>query len=135
MWTLRRTSRREGAAVAEDLDADRLRAEIDRLSASRRSEDARRLVSLRHLLGMRLLDEAGPPTPRPEPDYELLADHGPLPEVDQRYLTPELLRAAILRHGCLLVRALVARRGRVALRQADRAVLRRARPPPRRGAL
>ncbi len=44
-----------------------------------------------------------------EPDFDLLPDGSPLPEVEPCELTPELLRAGILRSGCLLVRGLVDR--------------------------
>lgn len=98
---------------AADLDSDGLRAEIARLDEEQRAAPARdrerRLLHLRHLLGARQLDEA-PSTPvHPEPDASRLPEAEGLPEVRREDLTPELLRAAVLRDGCLLVRELVPR--------------------------
>jgi hypothetical protein len=96
-----------------------LRTEIETLSASNRSDPdrdtERRLVKLRHLAGMRLVDDA-PAGPRfIDPDAERLGPADPLPEVAGADLTPGLIRAGILRDGCLLVRGLVARDAALAL--------------------
>jgi hypothetical protein len=93
--------------------AGELRAEIDRLAtANRAGRDAgteRRLLRLRHEAGIRLLDaEAGTPS-FPDPDAAPLPESGSLPEIAAADVTPGLLRAGILRDGCLLVRGLVDR--------------------------
>ena len=90
-----------------------LRAEIERLAASNRArpdrETERRLLALRHREGIRLLDaEAGEPA-HPAPADDRLPESDTLPEIAAADVTPELLRAGILRDGCLLVRGLVGR--------------------------
>jgi hypothetical protein len=95
-----------GAGEAE------LLAEIDRLTgenrARRSSEIERRLVRLRHILGMRLLaaGDTAPGYASPE-EARLPAANGNLAEIAPDALTPELLRAGLLRDGCLLVRGLI----------------------------
>ncbi len=90
-----------------------LRAEIARLREAnvvKPSRDAeRRLLRLRHLAGMRVLDGAPPEPHHAEPDHASLPDVDGLPEIAAADVTPELLRAGILRDGCLLVRGLVPR--------------------------
>jgi hypothetical protein len=92
-----------------------LRAEIDRISGdarlSRDRDAERRLLELRHALGIALMDAAAGTAPRhPEPDESALpAFDGELPAIAAADVTPGLLRAAILRDGCLLVRGLVDR--------------------------
>ena len=107
-------------------DTDELFAEIERLStANRESRDRdteRRLVHLRHVAGVRVLIENGARPAHPQPDFESLPGAEVLPEMAAEDVTPELLRAGILRDGCLLVRGLVERE--TALRfagQIDRA--------------
>jgi hypothetical protein len=106
---------RRRAQAIEDVPgtAAELRGEIERLTAANRADPQRaterRLLHLRHVAGARLLDAAGA---RPEhlvPDEERLPADGGLPAVAPADLTPELLRAGILRDGCLLVRGLVPR--------------------------
>lgn len=95
-----------------------LRDEIDRLSsaADPSSEQLRRLVALRHALGVRLLDAPAADPVHPEPATHLLPESADgLPEIAAADLTPELLRAGILRDGCLLVRGLVPREQALAL--------------------
>jgi hypothetical protein len=93
---------------------EQLTAEIERLHAANRAEPdpqiERRLLWLRHLAGIRELDRA-PSQPRhPQPDVAALpAFAGALPDIAAGKLTPELLRAGILRDGCLLVRGLMQR--------------------------
>ena len=85
----------------------------NRLSPSREAE--RRLVRLRHMAGIRLLQDA-PGTARfAAAASDLLGPADPLPEYTPTQLSPELLRAGILRDGCLLVRGLVPRDGALAL--------------------
>jgi hypothetical protein len=90
-----------------------LRAEIERLAVSNRArperETERRLLTLRHREGIRLLDaDAGEPA-HPVPAFDRLPESDTLPEIAAADLTPELLRAGILRDGCLLVRGLIGR--------------------------
>ena len=91
-----------------------LRAEIATLSQDNRvapdRQRERTLLRLRHIAGLRLLDQGGNGSaPRhPEPDRPALPA-GPLPELAPDQLTPELIRAGILRDGCVLVRGLVPR--------------------------
>jgi Phytanoyl-CoA dioxygenase (PhyH) len=94
-------------------DTDELFAEIERLTeANRESRDRdveRRLVHLRHVAGVRVLIQNGARPAHPEPDFESLPTADVLPEIAAEDVTPELLRAGILRDGCLLVRGLVER--------------------------
>lgn len=102
-----------GMAVEEFAGSDEaLAAEIERLVvANRTSPDRateRRVLWLRHLAGMRLLDAARPQPRYPEPDASALPPFaGGLPSVPADAATPGLVRAAILRDGCLHVRGLV----------------------------
>ena len=109
-------------AVEVDTDPERLDVQIDALTRENRSDRApeldRRLLRLRHLAGVRLLDQAAPDPEYAEPDYDALPNEPGVVEVAPGDLTPGLLRAAILRHGCLLVRGLVDRGEALAL--ADR---------------
>lgn len=92
---------------------EELFAEIARLSeangVARDSETERQILRLRHLAAIRLLatDEAAPE--HPAPDFARLPETDGLPEIAAADLTPELLRAGILRDGCVLVRGLIDR--------------------------
>jgi hypothetical protein len=120
----RKTSR-NGVAVAEtrpevkdareladqgDLDAAiELLTEANR--AGRTLEVEREIRRLRHLAGLRLLEDAGGSPSYAEPGGEL-PEPGPqscVPELTPDQLTPGLLRASILEYGCLLVRGLIER--------------------------
>jgi hypothetical protein len=119
-------TRRGDRAPAEDATLDELLGEIDRLSADNRARrdraTERRLLRLRHAAGVRLLEEAGGAPEYPVPDFERLPAGDGLPELAPADVTPELLRAGILRDGCLLVRGLVDRDAALAFaRQIDRA--------------
>ena len=87
--------------------------EIDALTrANREQRDAERehrLVKLRHLAGIQLVDHAPDDPEFATPAFDALPGGSIPPEIGPGALTPELLRAAILRHGCLLVRELVER--------------------------
>src|SRR5215207_3744015 len=114
MGFFKRRSER-GIAVAEppavELD-DRLFDEIRRLSeANRAAPDRateRRLLRLRHRAGRQLLESARR-RDYPEPDVARLPEAEGLPELVPGDLTPALLRAGILRDGCVLVRGLIDR--------------------------
>jgi hypothetical protein len=112
---------KRGTAAPEDERAGDLLDEIRHLTADNRERRdpavERRLLRLRHLAGIRLLGGDGGERAYPEPDFAGLPDGDPLPELAPADVTPELLRAAILRDGCLLVRGLVDRDD--ALRLAD----------------
>jgi len=110
---------RGGTAVAEPEDvpsfdgsAEELEAEIARLTEAARdgggSEARARLLALRHVAGIRALDAAAPGAAHPEPEAGRLPA-APLPGLAAADVTPGVLRAAILRDGCALVRGLVAR--------------------------
>ena len=102
---------RRADAVEPPLEA--LEAEIERLTeANRASRDGareRRLLSLRHLAGLRRLDERAPDPGFAEPSADGLSDGDLLPEVTPGELGAGVLRGAILRNGCLLVRGLIGR--------------------------
>jgi hypothetical protein len=89
--------------------------EIERLRdanrARRHPARERRLLWLRHLAGINEIDRDRPEPLHPRPDTSALpAFDGVLPDIPASALTPGLLRAGILRDGCLLVRGLVRRR-------------------------
>ena len=79
----------------------------------------RRLLTLRHLAGIRLLDGAPPDPEHPAPAFDRLPEADGLPDIARADLTPELLRAGILRDGCLLVRGLVPREAALAFATAS----------------
>jgi Phytanoyl-CoA dioxygenase (PhyH) len=111
---------------------EELRAEIERLTEHNRERPAgdreRELLHLRNLMGIRLLESEPRRSDRPEPDFDALPDVDPLPEVRPEALTPELLRAGILRNGCLLVRGFLPRQDSVQLAaRIDRSFKERAR--------
>lgn len=118
MLTLRRSRSNEGAGdettgfefTGTD---DALAQEIERLAEANRQryqrERSRSLLRLRNLLGVRRVQATDRATPRRlEPDESSLPRTDAVPEIAPDILSPALLRAAILRHGCLLVRGLVA---------------------------
>jgi hypothetical protein len=98
--------------VAAGRSTDELLAEIDELTReNRESPDAEReirLVELRHAAGIRHHDDPESDPSYPEPAFEQLPDrNGDLAGVAPEQLSPELIRAGILRDGCLLIRGLV----------------------------
>ncbi len=123
IWSFRRKNGQQSegnTAVAEPLNAqfagsdEELAAEIERLSAKNRAQRSsateRRIIELRHHLGVRRLGTAGSSPQHPTPDVERLPTvEAGLPEIDGKDVTPGLLRAGILRDGCLLVKGLVPR--------------------------
>lgn len=96
------------AGQAANTDARAQIDELTRLNRSERSAERERdLLRLRHGVGLQLLERPAQAAPaHPEPAWEQLGD-GPVPEITPDQLTPELVRAAILRSGCLLIRGLV----------------------------
>ncbi|MFL5861284.1 MAG: hypothetical protein ACJ780_10950, partial [Solirubrobacteraceae bacterium] len=109
-------------AEAGDLAA--LRAEIAMLEERNRRvpdrETERRLVWLRHMAGVRLIDAGARDVAFVKADDARLAPRGAtadswLPEVGATNLTAGLIRAGILRDGCLLVRGLIPRTAASAL--------------------
>jgi hypothetical protein len=110
-----RRRRSSEAAFADDVPGttDELLAEIERLTAANRAEPdpatERRLLRLRHVAGARQLDAAGARPSHADPDAAHLPASGTPPEIASADLTPGLLRAGILRDGCVLVRGLVDR--------------------------
>ena len=106
--------RRNRAQSSEfDGTTGELFAEIQRLTElNRETRDAateREVLRLRHLAGIRLL-EAAPADPEfARPATEALPAADGLPAIAAAELDPRLLRAGILRDGCLLVRGLVSR--------------------------
>lgn len=98
--------------VAAGRSTEELLAEIRQLSLANRerpdSEVEARLVELRHAAGIRLIDDPEPDPSFPDPAFEQLPNrNGDLAGIDPGQLTPEVLRAGILRDGCLLIRGLV----------------------------
>jgi Phytanoyl-CoA dioxygenase (PhyH) len=119
VFRLRR--RGSGAALAEPAaelaarkSTDELLAEIEELTRSnreRREPEAEvRLATLRHAAGIRLLESNGAGAEFPEPAFERLPGrNGELPGIKPEQLTPDVLRAGILRDGCVLVRGVLSR--------------------------
>jgi hypothetical protein len=136
----RSRKRREGeTALAEqdepeidDRDVDAIFAEIHAIEDANRDERDperdRRLVRLRHQAGAKLLAEAGSRPAQPSPASDALRDrNGSLPDIAPAELTPALLRAGILRDGCMLVRGVVPRDQALAMAEGiDRAFVERA---------
>jgi hypothetical protein len=99
----------QSAQTAASLDE--LRAEIAELVRQNREqsdgERERRILWLRHLAGIEILRQKGGAPQFAEPANDLR--DATVIEVGPEDLTPELLRAAILARGCLLVRGLIDR--------------------------
>jgi Phytanoyl-CoA dioxygenase (PhyH) len=144
MWRpRRRASAQTGAATTtielpseadKQLDGslEQVLDEIERLTESNAArpsrETERRLVRLRHIAGIRLVDEAPLAPEFASPASDRLPSRDPLPEITPAELTPGLVRAGILRDGCLLVRGLVAREPATALaKEVERAFAQRKR--------
>ena len=126
MWRLKRKAGRTDDAAAAVVNppetvethfsgtTEDLHAEIEHLREAlcdrpdRAAE--RRLLRLRHLAGARAIDGAQGGTPDfAAPDPDALPAGDPLPDIAAADVTPGLLRAGILRDGCVLVRGLVDR--------------------------
>ena len=118
MLTLRRRrstpDTRPQTPIAEFSGSDEeLSAEIARLTESNRRHEAlprdRHLLHLRNQAGIRRVQAAGTAPQLPAPDFAALPRIDGLPDFSLTEVTPALLRAAILRYGCLLVRGLLPR--------------------------
>src|SRR4051812_4008192 len=99
------TALAERAVDIDDRPLEAILAEIEELESENRPqrdrERERRLVRLRHRAGVKLLAGAGRKPKQPAPDKaELPARNGSLPEISPSDVTPELLRAGMLRDGC-----------------------------------
>src|SRR5690349_19218627 len=118
MWNFRRktgSSSQGTTALAEPptptASEAELEAAIAELTAANRAQrsdaNERKLIELRHELGLWRLRTNGSQPQHPEPDVAALpvVDSG-LPEIPAADVTAGLLRAGILRDGCLLVRGL-----------------------------
>ena len=124
-------------AVAEppaEESLEQIRSQIQALTLQNRQapslELERRLRHLRHLAGIRVLDLDGGPPQFATPDTAQLPATN-LPELSPSDLTPELLRGAVLRDGCALVRGLIPRQAALALAAGiDRAYGERAAAEP-----
>lgn len=104
----------EPPAPTDDRPAHEILDEAHTLTEATRSEREvaaeQRILRLRNLAGVALTQDADD-AHFAEPDRSALPSVGvgQLPEFAPQDLTPGLLRAAILRDGCLLVRGLIAR--------------------------
>jgi hypothetical protein len=99
------------ADSVEQLSVEELFDRIDALSEQNRTardpQMERRLRNLRHRAGLKLMGHPAAGLEYPDPDFDQLPDGSALPEVRPDKLAPGLLRAAILRNGCLLIRGLL----------------------------
>jgi hypothetical protein len=113
----------DGASHSLEELFDRIDALSRENRAARDPQVERRLLDLRHLAGMKLIDERAPDVDHPAPAFEHLPRGSNPPEVAPGDLTPGLLRAAILESGCLLVRGLFDQDQATRLREGiDRAI-------------
>jgi hypothetical protein len=117
---LGRLLNRSGAAsVEEPVDVDACFEQIERLSdenranpeVSRESE----ILRQRQLAGIGLQQRARKRRKLTGPDDEALSTNGNLPEITPAQLSAGLIRAALLRHGAVLVRGLVDREAALSL--------------------
>ena len=103
------SSVRAEQAGAEDVHD--LLARIDRTRAKRggsaQPDLDRDLLALRHRAALALPHDSVAGVRYAEPDFDRLRDVAGVPEVSSTELSPEVLRAAILHHGCLLIRGLI----------------------------
>ena len=97
--------------MAEAIDVAAVRAEIESLTRENRDQPdpsrEREILELRQRAGTGLVEEAGGRRILIDPDYDALKSSAPVPEVTGAEVTAGLIRAAILRHGAVLVRGLV----------------------------
>ncbi len=101
----------EPPAQASESELEQEIAELTTANRGQRSAATElRLLELRHRLGLARLSPNGARPEHPTPDVAALpvVETG-LPELSRDEVTPGLLRAGILRDGCLLVRGLIDR--------------------------
>jgi hypothetical protein len=100
-WAQRLRAGATGAALLDEA------GELTAQNRQRRDPQVeRRILKLRHQAGIEMTNNGADPAGYPEPAFDSLPGDG-LPEVTATEMTPELLRAAVLRNGALLVRGLV----------------------------
>jgi hypothetical protein len=105
----------------EDVEA-RLEELVNENHAKPDRDREREILKLRLRAGLALARESGERRQVIEPDYEALGSNGALPELPARDVTAGIIRAAILRHGGILVRGLVdSERARALAEEIDRA--------------
>ena len=130
MWRFRRKDETKdgGTAVAEapagfEGSTAELWDEIERITSGQRDREAeRRVLRLRHIAGIRAMQDAEGGAEFAAPAVASLPEADGLPEFARDALTPGLLRAGILRDGCVLVRGLADRDRALAFAdQIDRA--------------
>ena len=102
----RRSVDQEFSGSTEELDAE-IRALTEANREARDPESERRLMTLRHVAGIRMLEASGATPEHPAPDFDRLPAAEGLPEIAASDATPELLRAGILRDGSFLVRGMI----------------------------
>lgn len=104
-------SRKRDQATAVAQTPDEIFEQLEALMRQNRDrpdrEVEREILRLRHRAGARITDPEAEPPAMPEPDFDALPNGSALPPVRTEDLTPELLRAGILRQGCLLVRGVM----------------------------
>lgn len=107
--------KRRGAGArdgAPDETFDALDTQIQQLSSEAGNgadpATARRILELRHRAGLKLLEQPEGGAEFASPAFDRLPA-GELPEAQAADVTPELVRAAMLRSGCLLVRGFIPR--------------------------
>lgn len=97
--------------VDGDAGEEDLRDRISRLSEHLRTDptldDQRRLLSLLHAAGTRSTRDPSDPDGYPTPAFDRLPEGPGLPDFQPADVTPDLMRAAILRDGCMVVRGFV----------------------------
>jgi len=102
-----RLRKRTAEAVPERLDAEI--AELTARNRERRDPELeRRILKLRHVKGIGLVQAANGGGTLAAGDAPEIGSSG-LAELDPAELSPELVRGAILGHGCALVRGLISR--------------------------
>ncbi|MGH2956568.1 MAG: hypothetical protein ACRDL6_06195 [Solirubrobacterales bacterium] len=104
-------SRSGGTAVAEPVDLEHTREQIGGLTRENREspdlDREREILRLRQLAGIGLAQRSDERREVIGPDYDSLSSDAPVPEVPAEGLSAGMIRAAILRHGAILVRGLV----------------------------
>jgi Taurine catabolism dioxygenase TauD, TfdA family len=112
-------NRSGGASVEELVDVDACFEQIQSLSQQNREspdvEVEREILRQRQLAGIGLQQRARKRRNLIKPDYGSLSTDADLPEITPDQLSARLIRAALLRHGAVLVRGLVDREAALSL--------------------